>query len=1109
MFGRNNTISEIYSKINAMRLWYGRIHDHITKWLQGNGGKYDHLRKYVPLCIMIFLYMSSFLFPASASAVSTAERQNIWVAYTVGDVSFIHSVLRAISMIMYGGGGVIQGAYRLAALLGIIWLIVRGIFCKEGINIGSGLFVIIFYMCFFVPQSTLHIEDLQTKKFYVMDKIPLGVSVTLSVTSKIGKYLSEAYETVFTEASEDSAACTIGSMECNGYLGTLDMLLYSRSNLQNAAAYIAINKALCGSSLNYEDCNIEMSLTNYVRDCTMQKVISPSENFALQNVKSFKGDNTKYDLFYDSERTRVNVYLGRLGKGSMTCKKAGLQIEQAFLNSRVKSTIYWLATHKKNMTPHDGGMVNDGGTGVDNGMPEGNYDYAAMEGNFQSMITGLDPQMGDSYTYLKNVMIQPLMENGLRNGFIDQNIAAGQIALDNAKAQRDIQLAAESSMFASMIRPLTTFFEGFVLAITPLMPFLLLLSLNTFGLVMKYLLVLFWIQLWAPALAICNMYIQNIAREDIAMAVAGGDLTSMVGITRSATVVQHWLGVGGMMAASVPILTLFILTGSVYAFTNLAASIKGGDHFDEKAIQPDAINRPAYINDSVGAFNANSGAGIIKDGTQARFKMYSWQDLSQRSEQSAHTESIEAGRQFVHSFAEAWNNSKTGQISGGLIKNIGHALQSGQTYNYEKGRSVLDTWSKQHGTTMSDTDANLVMAAAMLKGGAGIEEILDVGGEVKGSRSLSAILGKNFNTSLDDIYNTLQGTKDTAMDSDTVAKTLSSLSQENLTQGLQQLETGSITDSYNKFLKKQDAYQKAISRTNSSSSTQQMSSNNIAAKIIENRSKTNSVLDWFKNNKDVYNKIYQNAQDKGFEHNTSGIFSAAVEYALDNSNTDAKADELRKVMGLDNIKENVNNNVNANPVNDIQDNKDEVQKKLNQLNQSIQKTQAEREEEYNNSSAETGKKIKKGEKEIDKKGGNTKGIVIRQTQDMDNGGVAVVGRNSGEVLNENLLAYEKARLIQAIEGTPFKYSYDDITQVEVLENGNKVVHFPDGYSLELKKYDPYHKPKMDLIDYIPSMNIPGTTGYTPDGQDIKRGEIWIQGDSNNPWDAPDKLMNIH
>ena len=912
MFGRNNTISEIYSKINVMRLWYGRIHDHITKWLRGNGGKYDHLRKYVPLSIMIFLYMSSFLFPASASAVSTAERQNIWVAYTVGDVSFIHSVLRAISMIMYGGGGVIQGAYRLAALLGIIWLIVRGIFCKEGINIGSGLFVIIFYMCFFVPQSTLHIEDLQTKKFYVMDKIPLGVSVTLSVTSKIGKYLSEAYETVFTEASEDSAACTIGSMECNGYLGTLDMLLYSRSNLQNAAAYIAINKALCGSSLNYEDCNIEMSLTNYVRDCTMQKVISPSENFALQNVKSFKGDNTKYDLFYDSERTRVNVYLGRLGKGSMTCKKAGLQIEQAFLNSRVKSTIYWLATHKKNMTPHDGGMVNDGGTGVDNGMPEGNYDYAAMEGNFQSMISGLDPQMGDSYTYLKNVMIQPLMENGLRNGFIDQNIAAGQIALDNAKAQRDIQLAAESSMFASMIRPLTTFFEGFVLAITPLMPFLLLLSLNTFGLVMKYLLVLFWIQLWAPALAICNMYIQNIAREDIAMAVAGGDLTSMVGITRSATVVQHWLGVGGMMAASVPILTLFILTGSVYAFTNLAASIKGGDHFDEKAIQPDAINRPAYINDSVGAFNANSGAGVIKDGTQARYKMYSQQDLYQVGTQSAHAESIEKGNQLLKIWGQAWSHSKNGQVSKSFIDQSNKAWQASDSVGRQEAIKWLKDLADHNNVSLTDEQAGKILtsvqAYAGVKGETGFKAFgngVTVEGGIKaafsGDKSWTDTQTATLTHAITESMSNQEDITKIKNMQDSFNQSLASAEQDVFTDGLLKNDMASVQDAHSQAQKAQDTYNKTTSKASSSSSSKIISSNGIASQILANYATRNSVTRWFADNKDVYGEIYQYAQDNGYESNPTGIFSAAVEYAMDHKDDDARAQELAKVMRLGQI----------------------------------------------------------------------------------------------------------------------------------------------------------------------------------------------------------------
>lgn len=1087
----------------TLQTWYCRLNKQWNRLVRDNGAKFDWLRVPAVIFAIATLFLAAYV-PAEALAVGSAESHNIWVAYTVGDVSFTHSVLRAISMMMYGGGGVIQGAYRLAALLGIIWLIVRGIFSKDGLNLGSGLFVILFYMCFFVPQSTLHIEDMQTKKYYTMDKIPLGVSASLSVVSKIGKYLSESYETVFVDVASDNGLCTTGAMECNGYLGTLDLLVKARSSLQNSAAYLAINQSLCHSNTDYSNCDIETSLVNYVRDCTIHKVTNPNERFSLKNVKAFTNNaDTSSEMRYHSERHLVNVYLGKGKTGTKTCKDAGTYIEQAFNDAKVKSTIFKLASPAHNMNPHDGGVVTDGGTGFDNGTTTGRENTAALQGMMDEALTGLGGSTADSYEYLRNVIMQPLIEEGMKAGYVDQNMMAARITLETAIAQRDLQLAAESSMFATMVRPLSTFLEGFVLALTPIMPFIILISVNGFAICMKYLMVLLWIQLWAPALSICNMYVQNVTRENLAIALVGTDITSLAGISRATPIIQHWLAVGGMMGASVPVLTLFILSGSIYTFNSLATSMKGSDHFDEKAIQPDAIKKAAYINDSVGSFNANSGAGVIKDGTQPLFKMYSWQDLNQKSEQSAHTESIETGRQFVHSFGEAWNSSKTGQMSMGTVENFGHALQVGKNFNYEKGRSVVNNWAQSHGTKMEDSDIDTIMAAAMLKGGTKIKQLADIGGELKGGRSFSAILGTDFNTKLDDIYNELQGTKETTLDSDAMAKTLSSLSQENLVKGLQQSETGNLINSYNKYQKANDTYQKAINRTKSSSSTRQVGSNNIATLLM--RTKFNEINNWLKNNQDICGEIARNASAKGYDSNTTGIFSAAVEYALDNSDTNAKADELRKVMGLDNVHEGVENNLKdlgyKNPVDDIPDNSASVEGKLNTLSEEIAESNNELKDQYNATSQTTKKENGEGQGTVNNKGGTIKTDVTNHDHDMRyGGGVPVIGRGSGRVFADNVLAFEKARLIQALEGSSFKYGYDDITEIEILKNGNKIVYFPDGYSLELAKYDPHHKPQMDLIDYIPSMNLPGTTAYTPDGQDLKRGKIWFQGDSKKSYD---------
>ena len=925
---------KIYDNLKEMSLiqcfitlhaWYYRLNNQWNRLVKNNGSKYDWLRVPAVIFALSTLFLLAYI-PAEALAVGSAESHNIWVAYTIGDVSFVHSVLRAVSMIMYGDGGVIQGAYRLAALLGVIWLIVRGVFSKDGLNLGSGLFVILFYMCFFVPQSTLHIEDMQTKKFYTMDKIPLGVSATLSVVSKIGKYLSDSYESVFIDVSSDNGVCSAGSMECNGYMGTLDMLAKARSSLQNSAAYVAINQSMCNSTTEYSNCDIEVSLLNYIRDCTIHKITNPNEGFSLKNVKSFtNNENTSYEVKFDSKRHKVNVYLGNGKTGLMTCQDAGIAIEQAFSQSRVKNTIFKLASPVHNMNPHDGGSVADGGTGTDNGTTTGRNNVAAFQGMMNEALSGLGGSTTDSYEYLRNVIMEPIIEEGLRGGYIDQNMSAARISLDTAIAQRDIQLAAESSMFATMIRPLSTFLEGFVLALTPIMPFIILISLNGFAICMKYLMVLLWIQLWAPALAICNMYVQSVAKENLAIALYGTDITSLAGISRATPVIQHWLAVGGMMGASVPVLTLFILSGSIYTFNSLATSMKGSDHFDEKAIQPDAIKRVAYINDSVGSYQMSSGGGAIVADTQPRYKQYSQQDVSQVAVQSSRAEAIETGNQLLKTLGTAWSHTKNGQATNSFIKNSAKAWQATDSVGYQNAKDWVKQVAQDNGLTLTDEQAGQIAVSVMAEAHAGVEGSTgfkalgngveaNVGASVRaavsGDKKWSDTEASTFTSKILEAAGDKENITKMKNMQDSYSQSLASMDQHAITDGVSQNDMYNVNQAHSRAQKAQRTYQENISRANSSSSSKSMYSNQIASLIDQNA--TNY---WLSQNQDTWKELAKTAKTNGYGGGMTGVYSAAVEYALDNQN-DAKAQELAKIMGLQDIipgyhTQTVTNTVNA------------------------------------------------------------------------------------------------------------------------------------------------------------------------------------------------------
>ncbi len=122
-------------------------------------------------------------------------------------------------------------------------------------------------------------------------------------------------------------------------------------------------------------------------------------------------------------------------------------------------------------------------------------------------------------------------------------------------------------MFMTVVRPMLTFFEGFIYAITPIIAFIIVMGSFGLQLARKYVQTILWIQLWMPVLSIINLFVHTAASNEMSSLSAGG-LNSMYALSSTGDVLQHWIATGGMLAAATPVISLFIVTGSTYAFTS-------------------------------------------------------------------------------------------------------------------------------------------------------------------------------------------------------------------------------------------------------------------------------------------------------------------------------------------------------------------------------------------------------------------------------------------------------------------------------------------------------------------------------------------------------------
>ena len=256
-----------------------------------------------------------------------------------------------------------------------------------------------------------------------------------------------------------------------------------------------------------------------------------------------------------------------------------------------------------------------------------------LNNSLQSMNSGSTPNyqltINDAFTYL-NVstqeqqnfalasIITPIFQYAYQHFYTRSEVLADTMVAQ-ALQQRNYQWVSEQSLWATVVMPLMTFFEGFVYAITPFCAMLFFYGTFGLGLIGKYLQTLFWINLWMPIMAICNLYISL----SVSGQLQGINLGSMDGVSTAISTLQNQIATGGMLMTATPLLALMVVTGSTYAFTTLASRLNGGDHVDEKIMAPSSV-KVGDVFDQQAFQQANRGAGHLSTGKQAVYENISF-----------------------------------------------------------------------------------------------------------------------------------------------------------------------------------------------------------------------------------------------------------------------------------------------------------------------------------------------------------------------------------------------------------------------------------------------------------------------------------------------------
>ena len=289
--------------------------------------------------------------------------------------------------------------------------------------------------------------------------------------------------------------------------------------------------------------------------------------------------------------------------------------------------------------------------------------------------------------------------------------------VQQAIAQRNAQWAAEQALFLNIVRPMLTFFEGFIYAVAPLMGFAIALGPFGISLAGKWLLFALWTQLWLPVLAITNLYLLMAAGRDLdALAnTANLDPFSFYGLMQLDQILQDYLATGGMLAAATPAIALMLIYGSAITATHLAGRLQGSDHIAEGNLAPPVMTTAPALAISSG-FQSTPYAGTTAMGAEnvlPRFDMG-----TQASREVARTEQalLQSSQQFMHSLGQTASRS---------------ASQSGESFEqralgfeYSSSASATDRTLYSEGSSLarqySESGLSTDQMSGMLTAGLGL-----------------------------------------------------------------------------------------------------------------------------------------------------------------------------------------------------------------------------------------------------------------------------------------------------------------------------------------------------------------------------------------------------
>lgn len=510
--------------------------------------------------------------------------------YTFGDVEVFRAALAGVAMVFdstgffVGEGGLGLGAVAgLGLLLGLVVMLIQGVI-DQRVQLGGFIMAMVLFVILFVPKFSVNIEDYNGDAIAKVDDVPLGVAMPAALVSGLAREMNIRMGTAFsTVDGYPSGLNTPGALTSPLKMlfalryaapHTRDRITREMSNLQNLVAY-----CVAGRGNNY---NIWTS--GRISDNQIARILAQA------------AESKGLTMYTEASATSASLH---------SCEAAAGWVEadiDAFMEPTGRSSaVMTAAAATKGAAPVK--IINN----------KAMIEPITTETQDQAMKMLFQTSSNDAYNFMKMAMFMPSVNKALdcAGPSGDPSAWAQCIPFQQGTIQFSEDAAAAGTFFQRlMFHGMNALFFIWICLSPVVAMVMLILGIKGMKLAGSYLMFGAWAVSWYVGASIVNFYMLKQVQYEVAMLGQIEGLTQ-TGIGQFFDVLQNKIAVSGDMMASVPLIMMTVMTGSVYGMTQLASRWGAKDYYDQNVNAPPYMSNAAlYQRESMAPVNYRSELGV-------------------------------------------------------------------------------------------------------------------------------------------------------------------------------------------------------------------------------------------------------------------------------------------------------------------------------------------------------------------------------------------------------------------------------------------------------------------------------------------------------------------